>query len=224
MPTCRTKWNRRKEKIERPPTPPVTPEWEKLVTENTALAHWCVEKYAPSKGAEDKEQWAAEALFALTRAARGYDPTYRQKNGQPVTFGTYAVRSILRQFQYVQEVAQRNASHLKEQPLSGEYGGDDWTSEGLATEDTGADQFDAKADVRLLIRKAHLTAIQSKVVWLRHRKDMTFRQIGAEIGRSGETAKTHYYIALERMRFVAAGFKLGEQRWCRPDRDYGAAE
>lgn len=78
-------------------TPPKTDDayWHKLVADNVALAYWCLHKFLgnrPLHTADD--EWESEALLALTRAARYYDPNYRTKAGKPVKFITYAARSI----------------------------------------------------------------------------------------------------------------------------------
>jgi RNA polymerase sigma factor (sigma-70 family) len=61
------------------------------VTENTAFAHWCVRKWL-GLGPEDAEydDRVQEALLAIWRAAKGYDP------GRRLKFVTYAGPGVYR--------------------------------------------------------------------------------------------------------------------------------
>jgi RNA polymerase sigma factor (sigma-70 family) len=75
--------------------PPKTENWQKLVEENLSLAYWLVQ--SAIKGVRCRHRigdFESVALEGLVKAARGYDPERRSRDGKTIKFCTFATNVI----------------------------------------------------------------------------------------------------------------------------------
>lgn len=76
----------------------------KVVSDNEKLVHWALRRFfrLDEEDAQDYDDYAQVARFAMMKAARGYDPS------RGIKFGTYATRAIIREVTTYRLVAYRN--------------------------------------------------------------------------------------------------------------------
>jgi RNA polymerase sigma factor (sigma-70 family) len=187
---------------------PKNPQWRRLAADNLPLAYWCVNAYAPVSADEgdtpNRERWQSEALFALTKAARGYDPEYRTADGGPVRFSTYAVWAIRNQFA---QTARRDGRAVPTVPLRADRSEavSDDAAGWLAVEDGCERRLEAADQIAHLLERVRLTDQQREALRLHHWQGLSFVEIGRLWGVSSRRVQQVHSKALDALTLAATG-------------------
>jgi RNA polymerase sigma factor (sigma-70 family) len=173
---------------------------QRLATENTKLAFWCVMKMVPYNTGQrsDLSEWEGEALIALTKAALHYNPTHS------ASFSTYAVTAIRRRLWTA--IQRHNKRRALEVNLTAQEGaeGEGASLDQLGAPNADAERIDANDQLADLLRRAKLTVRQRQVLYLHYYKDETPTTIAKRWRLSVERVRQIRAEALHQLRLVAA--------------------
>lgn len=182
-------------------TPPVTEDWQHLVTENVALAHWVAKTYCAGIRCLDQlEDIRSAALLGLVKAARTYDPEYRTTQGQAVKFSTYATFCIR------QALNHHHRQRKRAQPLSLDAAEVENPAL-LAVEDPPNDHQDEAENVFRLLAMAGLSDRHREALHLYYMEGMSVEEVGCRLGVSKTRVQQIIKKAIRRVRMVADGWR-----------------
>jgi RNA polymerase sigma factor (sigma-70 family) len=198
----------------------LTAEQTKLLEDNIALAHWCVQKHRKLVPVwADEADFLSDALLTLVKVARNYRPDYvSDVTKRPVAFTSYATKAILRKLSVrrqriakQQSVAQTIQIYDVPKPDCGDGCG---TAVGFWEQITASHKEPECGDeaaelLHSLIEQAQLTDKQRTILRMHFWEGASTKEIAAEIGGSEPLVRFHKNKAIERLKVIA-----GRKRLC----------
>lgn len=190
---------------------PLNEQQQRLVEDNRQLAYWCVSQMVLKKRwrITNIDDWNSEATLALVRAARGYNPEYRQPNGQTVKFSTYAVTAIYRQLHQKRRDDQLQKQRLRESQLLVDADDfDDNHLNAMMTDDVMIDNNDNAELLLHLLRQTTLTDRQIGILYWVFWKQERLTEVGRRFGVTKERIRQIRDAALVLLRQKATELEL----------------
>jgi RNA polymerase sigma factor (sigma-70 family) len=189
--------------VAKKPEPVLTADQQRLAAENTGLVGGVLRNYFwyVVPGSDQWDDWYAEGLVALCRAAHGFRPDAGWK------FSTYASVAVMRYLLRYKEVEGRRGFRMvgERRPQAAQMADDGWklVADGRRPEPAG-DPF-GLGDLEPLVRR--LRPDRQLAIRAAYQEGQTGTQIGARLGTSKTWADQLRKDALAELREAAGATK-----------------